>query len=568
MSANLPPYTPYPAAPPPTAGLPSYNASAPGPGPAAPAAKVELRFSCSQLPNLDITSKSDPQLFVFLRQLRPGPPGQTAREVLLEIGRTEVIRDSLNPRFAKAIVMDYIFESVQNLRIVCLDVDNPSPTAPLRDHDYLGHVDVQLGNLVASGKVNAFERKFSMQVPPGMQVEELDAGGAKQSVTLRLRGSKLDKKDFFGKSDPFIVISKARNDGAFAVVHKTEVIKNTLDPVWQPFKLKLDVLCGGDVNRMLRFECFDWDRDGTHDLIGIFQAPLSAFTRGATFALIEPKKQAKKGKSYTNSGTIIVDDVSFQREYSFLDYITAGTEIELAVSIDFTQSNGDPNHPASLHYRNPNPRILNEYQRALSSVGQVLEPYDADGRFLAYGFGAKLPDGTVSHFFPLNGAVGPEVIGVAGLMEAYNKSLYGNQLWGPTIFATTINSIGQWVRSSMPPGDRHLRKYCILLIITDGAITDLDQTIKAVVDASALPMSIIIVGVGGADFSSMDLLDSDDAVLQAGGKRAERDCVQFVPFRAFNPNDFGALSAATLAEVPEQLVQYATRRGLKPIGEP
>jgi hypothetical protein len=69
---------------------------------------------------------------------------------------------------------------------------------------------------------------------------------------------------------------------------------------------------------MLRFECFDWDKSGSPDLIGIFQAPISAFSRGGSFALIEPKKQAKKGKSYTNSGTIIVDDVQFQREYSFL----------------------------------------------------------------------------------------------------------------------------------------------------------------------------------------------------------------------------------------------------------
>lgn len=43
-------------------------------------------------------------------------------------------------------------------------------------------------------------------------------------------------------------------------------------------------------------------------------------------------------------------------------------------------------------------------------------------------------------------------------------------------------------------------------------ITDMDQTKQAVVAASAFPMSIIIVGVGGADFKMMEELDSDDAV--------------------------------------------------------
>ena len=48
--------------------------------------------------------------------------------------------------------------------------------------------------------------------------------------------------------------------------------------------------------------------------------------------------------------------------------------------------------------------------------------------------------------------------------------------------------------------------------MTDGVITDMDQTKHAVVAASALPMSIIIVGVGGADFTMMEELDSDDGV--------------------------------------------------------
>ena len=36
------------------------------------------------------------------------------------------------------------------------------------------------------------------------------------------------------------------------------------------------------------------------------------------------------------------------------------------------------------------------------------------------------------------------------------------------------------------------------------------DTKLALINASRLPMSVIIVGVGGADFSAMDELDSDD----------------------------------------------------------
>lgn len=57
------------------------------------------------------------------------------------------------------------------------------------------------------------------------------------------------------------------------------------------------------------------------------------------------------------------------------------------------------------------------------------------------------------------------------------------------------------------------QKYLILLIITDGIINDMQKTIDEIVRGSSLPLSIIIVGVGSADFSSMDILDADDEPL-------------------------------------------------------
>lgn len=74
----------------------------------------------------------------------------------------------------------------------------------------------------------------------------------------------------------------------------------------------------------------------------------------------------------------------------------------------------------------------------------------------------------------------------------------------------------------------------MLLIITDGEITDLDQTRQSIVNSSKLPMSIIIVGVGEADFKAMEFLDGDNGVLKSvTGEPAVRDIVQFVPFKQF-----------------------------------
>ena len=67
---------------------------------------------------------------------------------------------------------------------------------------------------------------------------------------------------------------------------------------------------------------------------------------------------------------------------------------------------------------------------------------------------------------------------------------------------------------------------------------------------SRLPLSIIIVGVGSADFSAMDQLDADENPLQSAkyGKQVA-DIVQFVPFREFASNPM-LLAKETLQEVP------------------
>jgi len=37
--------------------------------------------------------------------------------------------------------------------------------------------------------------------------------------------------------------------GRFTICHKTEVMKNTLNPVWQPFTIPVRALCNGDYDR-------------------------------------------------------------------------------------------------------------------------------------------------------------------------------------------------------------------------------------------------------------------------------------------------------------------------------
>ena len=79
----------------------------------------------------------------------------------------------------------------------------------------------------------------------------------------------------------------------------------------------------------------------------------------------------------------------------------------------------------------------------------------------------------------------------------------------------------------------------------------MDATRQAIVNASGLPMSLIIVGVGNADFADMRFLDGDDGILKApNGQPAQRDIVQFVPFRDFKRVSGAGSDVCCLACVP------------------
>ncbi|XP_023808225.1 copine-8 isoform X2 [Oryzias latipes] len=529
-----------------------------------PATKVEITVSCRNLLDMDTFSKSDPICVLYTQAI--------GNKEWREFGRTEVIDNTLNPDFVRKFILDYFFEERQNLRLDLYDVDSKS--ANLSKHDFLGQAYCTLGEIV--GSLGSRLEKPLGGIPGKkcgtiiVKAEELN--NCRESVMMQFCGNKLDKKDFFGKSDPFLIFYRSNEDGTFTICHKTEVVKNTLNPVWQAFKIPVRALCNGDYDRTIKVEVYDWDRDGSHDFIGEFSTSYRELSRGQSqfnvYEVVNPKKKGKK-KKYLNSGTVTLLSFLVDIEVTFLDYIKGGTQINFTVAIDFTASNGNPAQPTSLHYMSP--YQLNTYAMALKAVGEIIQDYDSDKMFPALGFGAKLPpDGRVSHEFALNGnPQNPYCDGIDGVMEAYYQTLKSVQLYGPTNFAPVINHVARYA-ASVKDGSQ----YFVLLIITDGVITDMALTKEAIVNASGLPMSILIVGVGPAEFDAMVELDGDEVRISSRGRLAERDIVQFVPFRDYMDRtgnhvlSMARLAKDVLAEIPDQFLSYMRTRGIKPSPAP
>ncbi|VVC25773.1 Hypothetical protein CINCED_3A006086 [Cinara cedri] len=522
-----------------------------------PTSEIELSLSCRNLLDCDVFSKSDPMCVVYMKT----PESFKWNEIC----RTECINNSLNPDFVTKAHILYRFEVQQLIKLEVYDID--SRLHDLKCQDFLGSCETTLGHIVSSVRV-ILPLKGAKANNKGqviVKAEELPA--CHDEVTLYFSGRNLERSDWtakifswFSKAYPFLELHKVGEDGQYQLVYRTEVVSWTNNPTWKPITLPVRSLCGTDFDRDIKVISYHYRQNGNHLLIGEFHTTMHQLKKGPG-----PENEHKciKSKSSKIYGTVSLNHFELKKTFTFLDYIMNGTQINCTFAIDFTASNGDPKDYNSLHYLSNRP---NQYEQALSAVGDIIQDYDSDKMFPALGFGAKIPpQGNVSHEFFLNlQASDPYCAGIEGVMNAYHHCIRSVELYGPTNFSPVINHVAKFAQAFQDGS-----QYFILLIITDGVITDMFQTKQAIIKASTLPLSIIIVGVGNADFQSMEELDGDTVMLEANGIKAARDIVQFVPFINFQQieNPLNAklyLAREVLAEIPAQLIGYMNSRKIVP----
>nr|XP_024650849.1 copine-7 isoform X3 [Macaca nemestrina] len=287
-----------------SAGSERGAAAAPAGLPAPCASKVELRLSCRHLLDRDPLTKSDPSVALL----------QQAQGQWVQVGRTEVVRSSLHPVFSKVFTVDYYFEEVQRLRFEVYDTHGPSGFSCQED-DFLGGMECTLGQIVAQKKVTRpLLLKFGRNAgKSSITVIAEDISGNNGYVELSFRARKLDDKDLFSKSDPFLELFRVNDDQGLQLVYRTEVVKNNLNPVWEPFKVSLSSLCSCEETRPLKCLVWDYDSRGKHDFIGefttTFEEMQKAFREGqAQWDCVNPKYKQKR-RGYKNSGAVVLADL-------------------------------------------------------------------------------------------------------------------------------------------------------------------------------------------------------------------------------------------------------------------
>ncbi|KAI3984476.1 hypothetical protein MKX01_000139 [Papaver californicum] len=291
--------------------------------------QIELSLWASNLRDRDTFSKSDPMAVVYTK-------GRNGK--LEEVGRTEVIWNSLDPVWTAKHTVKYQFEILQTYVFRVYDVDSQFQNVPVKldEQQFLGEVTCALSEIVCK--------------PTQSLMLNLENGeeNAKDNHFQKL-GVYRKFKDLFSQSDPFLVISKAVESGSLIPVCKTEVKKNDHNPTWKPVFLNLQKI--GSKKSLANLENL-LNEEGE--------------------SLFVPDAGGQSLLNKVLKSRLFVEKFSESTQHTFLDYIAGGCEMNFMVAVDYTASNGNPRLPDSLHYIDPSGRP-NAYQKAIKDVGDVLQ---------------------------------------------------------------------------------------------------------------------------------------------------------------------------------------------------
>lgn len=196
----------------------------------------------------------------------------------------------MNPTFSKSFTVDFIFESRQDIRFDIYDDDGKGS-----QDDYIGFVETTVGALMGARsqtsildvKNNHSDKNLGKLIVRCEQISE-----SNEYVRMKWKAEKLYNTDswfdFWDKSDPYLKFLKLRDDNSYVEVKRTEWIKDSLNPAWQPVELQMSRLINPN-KQSFKLEVWDWEEDGKDQFIGEIIIQMGQIGNGATFVLNNPK---------------------------------------------------------------------------------------------------------------------------------------------------------------------------------------------------------------------------------------------------------------------------------------
>jgi len=275
-------------------------------------AEYQVMVSASDLPNADgFRSLSDPRCIMYMKD---EPSGKW-----FEVGRTERIKDTLDPEWTTRIPVDYFENEDDECRFDIYDWNKKYED--LKKHDFLGCWSGPFSGIIKGG--DFFNRELGMSnkdqtgpnkkkgEPSKIKLGAVPISGRKVIFQFQFEAEGIDKASKMGKTDAYLEMAVSTdNEDEYLTIHRTEVIKKTTDPNWAKFQLTVNQLQADLSDRTLKITVNHWSKKGPKEIGSCCTTfadlkNMKENDEDIEFVLInEAKKTGKKADKYVNSGTV------------------------------------------------------------------------------------------------------------------------------------------------------------------------------------------------------------------------------------------------------------------------
>lgn len=443
----------------------------------------------------------------LLRSLNP-----VCKITLIEETERELLRTDPAPQTSAPVWLDHLRLGVYlwDLRHIRVDIyDNEGERGVV-----IATVSLSLGWLLRH------EREEVKMQPEGVLIlsAELLPENHPNSLYLKLSAKELRQMDFIGTNDPYFVLTHPVSS---TVLYTSEVLDNEQTPLWKPLHLPLTPAILSDP---LHLTLYDKDLIGS-DYIGSLETSFLELTEGGPELRI-------RDKAGLESGIVRIEAAKVIDGYEFLREIRAGLSFEVCFGVDLGWGSG------GFHTET---KASNPYYQAISAISQALEPY-TDDPFSLFGFGGRQShqDECLTHW-SLSSA---PITGTESLLQAYFHAI------SQSIFPCSRKLLSPLLQEFRHKVLKSTNHFYILIVLSSGHYHDLEDCKEELRLLSALPVSLLLVGIGDLSSYETDSLDSNSALLASSSGTALRDCVSFEVFPS------GNFPTSLLSALPTQVQDY------------
>ena len=285
---------------------------------------------------------------------------------------------------------------------------------------------------------------------------------------------------------------------------------------------------------------------------------------------VEEVTKKKDIELKTNDGTKIPMTIKTTTvKYTFIKFIKEmGGRFNVTFGIDFTDSNYNAQKNIDQHCIKPiNKDKTNYYKKVILECGEVLDKYSKDHYYSVFGFGLKYQSKETENCINIlydkqkNNASNQKIKFLNNVISKYDEFLDKIILSSPSSICPIIDKFKEEIKKSSNPKD-----FNVLMIITDGCISDYKEVIDSVIEDQNLPMCINIIGIGAHPPKQMKRLNGDFGSIKSSDKKKklERKVLNYFHLNDYTQKNninknFKMLKGDLMKTIPHNVTEYLNK---------